>query len=464
MNCSKKSKTSRGTVLEIEREKILLVDNHPVFLKYIADFLKDNGYMVKTANNGLLAINILKTYFPDYILVDLVMPNIDGTTLCRIIRNDSRFEKTPLFVISATAVEDIDHLKTIGANLCIAKGPFPETGENILNAITNTGRVVNFTKKNAIFGPNNLHPRQITKELLSATKHLETILEHISDGIFEISQDGKIVFTNFAAAQCFSSTKEALLGVDFLSLFEPENMKEVSALFEAKETQPKSAILKQEGHSFSIRSISIEPEGGSIILFNDVTEFEKTRDALESANKELEVLARTDSLTNIANRRWFDERLKEEWRRMSREKSDLSLLLFDVDNFKEFNDKHGHIAGDECLKEIARLIAAKSKRPADFAARYGGDEFALILPNTSSHGAKHIAEQLRMEVQELELSCVTSQDSIQISLSIGIGTLKPNEAVSIEQLLTAADNALYEAKSCGRNCISLYKSDSKPIR
>lgn len=275
------------------------MDNHPVFLKYISDFLKDNGYLVKTANSGLLAINILKTFSPDYILVDLVMPNIDGTTLCRIIRNDSRFEKTPLFVISATAVEDTEHLKTLGA-----------------------------------------------------TKHLETILEHISDGIFEVSQDGKIVFANLAAATCFSSTKETLLGVDFLSLFEAENMREVSALFEAKELQPKSAILKQEGRSFSIKAISIEPVGGSIILFNDVTAFEKT----------------------------------------------------------------------------------------------------------------HIADQLRIEVQGLELSCVTSQDSIQISLSIGIGTLKPNAAVTIEQLLTAADKALYEAKNCGRNCISLYKADSKPFR
>jgi diguanylate cyclase (GGDEF)-like protein len=189
-----------------------------------------------------------------------------------------------------------------------------------------------------------------------------------------------------------------------------------------------------------------------VILINDVTDYEQTRQALEESNNELKMLARSDSLTKIANRRWFDDRLREEWRRMKREKSELSLLLCDVDNLKEFNDRHGHLVGDECLKAVARAIAAQTKRPADLAARYGGDEFAIILPNTSSEGAGQIAGQLSKKLHDLKLGGGTETLKASVSMSIGISSARPSSGkYTVENLLSNADDAMYEAKKLGKD-------------
>lgn len=145
-----------------------------------------------------------------------------------------------------------------------------------------------------------------------------------------------------------------------------------------------------------------------------------------------------------------------------KEKSELALLLCDVDNFKDFNDEHGHMIGDECLKAVAQAIAAKTMRPADFAARYGGDEFAVILPNTSAQGAKHIAEQLRKDLTHLQLGGRTRAMSASVTLSIGIGIGRPGGGFTAENLLSIADDALYEAKNRGRNRVVIRSLEDQP--
>ncbi len=439
--------------MEPVKQKILVVDNHPLILKYISDLLGKKGYQVETAEDGLLALDLLKVFLPDFILVDLIMPNIDGATLCKIIRNDSRFKKTPLFILSATAVEDTCHLKALGADLCIAKGPLPEMGNHILQAISSAGGSKRDGMEKTVIGLENLRPRQITRELLLANKHLEAILEHISDGILEISRDGRIIFANSAAAECFVFPKVDLLGSDFLSLFHEENRAAAARFLERTGAEMTQDTLRQGDRYLSIKAVPMGTDGGvRVILLNDVTDYEQTRQALEESNKELKMLARSDSLTKIANRRWFDERLREEWRRMQRERSELSLLLCDIDNLKEFNDRHGHMVGDECLKAVAQSIATQTKRPADFAARYGGDEFAIILPNTSKEGAEHIAGQLRRKLRDLKLTGEAQTLSDSVSMSIGIGSARPSSGeYSVENLLSIADDAMYEAKRQGRD-------------
>lgn len=433
------------------KDKVLVVDNHPVILKYVSDLLQKHGYQVETAQDGLSALDRLETFSPDVILIDLIMPNIDGASLCRIIRRDPRFRKTPLFVLSAAAAEESCNLRAIGADLCIAKGPLPEMGRNVLHAVAHSDDPT-MQAEGQVLGVNSLYPRQITGELLTANRHLESVLEHISDGILEISRDGRIIHTNSRAAAYLSSTREEMLGSDFLSWFEGKNRKVASRLVKAETQETKTEAIRQEQRYLSIRAIPMAPdESVRVILLTDVTEYERTRKALEKANKEQKLLARTDPLTKIANRRWFDDRLKAEWKRMRREKGELALVLCDVDNFKEFNDRNGHMAGDRCLKAVGRAIAAQTKRPADLAARYGGDEFALILPNTSVEGAKHIADALSREVWDLELRGQSGNKSVSISLSIGIAIGIPGGEFTIEDLLSIADAALYEAKNQGRN-------------
>lgn len=158
-----------------------------------------------------------------------------------------------------------------------------------------------------------------------------------------------------------------------------------------------------------------------------------------------------DGLTQIANRRTFDQRLENEWQRLSRENLPLSLLLCDVDFFKRYNDRYGHPTGDDCLRAVAKAIESCIRRPADLAARYGGEEFAVILPNTLREGATHIAEQICHTVANLKIPHELSYVSEYVSVSIGISTIFPNVRVLPKVLLESADKGLYLAKNHGRN-------------
>ena len=140
---------------------------------------------------------------------------------------------------------------------------------------------------------------------------------------------------------------------------------------------------------------------------------------LETANQELHRLARLDELTQVSNRRHFDEHLDREWRRLAREQTPMSLLLADVDFFKRYNDEYGHPAGDDCLRQIANVMRACVNRPADLVARYGGEEFAIVLPSTDASDAVYVAEAIRRELRGLALSHAQSSVSPYITLSIG---------------------------------------------
>jgi len=158
-----------------------------------------------------------------------------------------------------------------------------------------------------------------------------------------------------------------------------------------------------------------------------------------------------DGMTQIANRRAFDQRLATEWQRLAREEMPIAILLCDVDFFKRFNDRYGHPAGDDCLRAVAKSIEACIRRPADLAARYGGEEFAVILPNTDRDGATFIAEKVCQAVNKLEIPHEASYVGGFVSISIGIASILPERQVSPRSLIESADKALYLAKDQGRN-------------
>jgi diguanylate cyclase (GGDEF)-like protein len=177
---------------------------------------------------------------------------------------------------------------------------------------------------------------------------------------------------------------------------------------------------------------------------------------LQTANLELQRLAALDGLTQLANRRRFDQYLNQEWRRSTRDLSPISLILCDIDHFKIYNDTYGHQIGDDCLKQVAGTLRLAVNRPADLAARYGGEEFALILPNTNTEGALYIAETIRTMIKELEIVHVLSPVNPYVTLSMGIATIIPHRNTNYNALISAADKALYDAKRSGRDrvCIS----------
>ncbi|WP_159788657.1 sensor domain-containing diguanylate cyclase [Sodalinema gerasimenkoae] len=180
---------------------------------------------------------------------------------------------------------------------------------------------------------------------------------------------------------------------------------------------------------------------------------------VQIANRELSELATQDGLTQIANRRRFDAYLDHEWRRLLRSPAPLSLILFDIDFFKQYNDTHGHLAGDRCLQQVAQTLKALMQRATDLVARYGGEEFAIILPETTESGAHFLAEQVRSRIARTPMIDVQARNhksvNHQITVSVGVASQTPFPEASPQLLIAAADAALYRAKNEGRNRICL---------
>ena len=174
---------------------------------------------------------------------------------------------------------------------------------------------------------------------------------------------------------------------------------------------------------------------------------------LQQANLELQRLATSDGLTQMANRRSFDNTLKVEWQRLALVQGSLSLILCDIDYFKLYNDTHGHLAGDDALRHVAKAISLAVKHPAALVARYGGEEFAVILPNTYVEEALIVAREIQTNVSALQLPHANSQVSKFITLSLGVATIIPHHQSSSATLIAAADQGLYKAKAQGRNCM-----------
>lgn len=171
----------------------------------------------------------------------------------------------------------------------------------------------------------------------------------------------------------------------------------------------------------------------------------------------MRAISQIDGLTGIANRRRFDQQLELEWRSCCRAGESLSLLMLDIDYFKQYNDEFGHLAGDECLRRVAMAMQQAIGRPYDLLARFGGEEFAVLLPRTNSHGAQFLAQNILLKIQHLALPHPYSPGGI-VTLSAGLATVVPQEHVLARQLLQRADEMLYKAKQQGRNRLMVDES------
>lgn len=176
---------------------------------------------------------------------------------------------------------------------------------------------------------------------------------------------------------------------------------------------------------------------------------------LQIANERLKDLSFSDGLTDLPNRRHFNQTIWEEFQRSEREKTPLSFIILDIDYFKLFNDAYGHLKGDDCLKLVASTLQETLNRPGDFIARYGGEEFAVILPNTNDSGAFNIAEIMRASVEEMKIAHISSSISEYVTVSVGVATRCPEQKSSLEELILVADKALYCSKQEGRNRVSV---------
>lgn len=201
----------------------------------------------------------------------------------------------------------------------------------------------------------------------------------------------------------------------------------------------------------------IKPVSETILLakIQAMERIMEMRDQLHRLNSELTELSERDFLTKLYNRRTFDERADEQWRKAARTHEPLAVLLLDIDHFKAYNDYYGHVAGDECIKKVADAIAQALSRPGDLVARYGGEEFIVLLPNTREDGAHHVAERIREAVKRLAIPHRESGTSTYITVSIGGAVTTHTAGTRLVDQINAADKALYVSKQAGRNRVSV---------
>ena len=278
---------------------------------------------------------------------------------------------------------------------------------------------------------------------------LTTIIQSAGEGIVVTDRHGEIVLVNPAAERLLGKPVEEIVRAGFPRLLgEPEIMR---ACLERGVVSEPEALL-HNGRMLAVCAATIGSEAGepigSAALIRDVTEQKRLEEELRRQSV-------TDGLTGLYNRRYLDETLAREYARAKRYGTPLSVLMLDVDHFKRFNDAHGHEMGDRVLRAVARTTRG-ALRNHDVACRYGGEEFAAILPNTPLQGAFAVAERLRRDVEELDI------EGLRVAISVGVATYPEHEAPGPEALVQAADAALYQAKSAGRNRVRMAEAPARP--
>jgi PAS domain S-box-containing protein len=259
-------------------KKILVVDNHPVILKFVAHLLEKERHHVVTAENGLAALDILNTLTPDVVFIDLVMPHISGEKLCQIIRSKPRLKDVYIVILSAIAAEREINITGFGADACIAKGPLNKMAPHILLALEKSNQRSPVLLPGQIIGLEDVFPRHITTELLSIKRHFEVILKSMAEGILEITPEGRIVYANPAALLLIKLSENKLLGSNFTDLFQETDRQRIKNCLAVMDTQPRALTeevsLKMNSKQISLSLLPLVDEEyrTNIIILNDVSE------------------------------------------------------------------------------------------------------------------------------------------------------------------------------------------------
>lgn len=234
----------------------------------------------------------------------------------------------------------------------------------------------------------------------------------------------------------------------------------VSKSMEGTDHEADYRAMHQDGHYVWIRDVVHvvrKPDGTAEALIGfmfDISERKETEQKLVTLQKELEELSFKDGLTGVANRRMFDKVIELEWDNARRNHQPLSIIMLDIDYFKQYNDHYGHIQGDDCLKRVAEILSEAATRSRDFLARFGGEEFVLVLPETDADSAKKVAERCRNLIFKAQIPHAASQVSQVLTLSLGVSTLIPTHQDTPTAFINDVDRHMYQAKQKGRNCIS----------
>jgi two-component system cell cycle response regulator len=482
--------------------RILVADDDPGLLGTLAWVLKEQGYDVTSTNEGGRVLPLMGERTPDLVLLDILFEDSSGTEVLEAIKQDDRWRDVPVVMMSALSLEEAA-VRTLGLGAAdYVRKPF-----RVRELLA---RIQAQLRMRAILRSANDTLRE-TREALNRVqeeadqrRHLVDILHDVTDELstgeiyhllarrvaraLGLNQCSVVLTKHGGPPRVAASAYETGIRSDFVLAMDKypelqtaldtgrpvlvENVM-VSPLYRhVRETWARDATRIATRSVIAI-PFAMEPdEAGVFFLRRNVTEPPLTAADVEFAetviraavsaiqratliestiadNRRLEELAQTDPLTKTLNRRALGERLAAEMERVRRYSTTLSLLLIDLDHFKQVNDTHGHLAGDDVLIEVAAALQ-RVVRAVDIVARYGGEEFVVVLPETGAPGAEAFAERLR-ELIEGQLFAVSRGDAIRLTTSIGVAYFPGFGVESVEDLLANADQALYRAKSEGRN-------------
>jgi len=451
-----------SSIPDIVQGTILVVDDTPSNLTLLSRILSGSGYIVQLADNGLTAIDMALDMIPDMILLDVSMPVMDGYETCEKLKADDRTSNIPVIFISALS-ETEDKIKAfkVGAADYIPK-PI-EVKEVLIRVNTH---LANQRLRNQLRSANSELEKRVNEltisreQLQERESKLRAFINALPNLSFVYDDEGRYLEILTNETELLLAKAEELKGCllkDVMPADEADLM--MAAIRRAIETgktqvvEYKLPVLSGDEHWFEgrIASMGKFPDGRSRVVFiaTDITE-------RVQLYQETQKLAAQDPLTGRFNRRHFMVLAKQELQRVARYGRPMSLMMLDIDHFKNFNDQYGHPAGDQVLYALVNLCQ-KVLRNVDILARYGGEEFVILMPETDSHAVISTAERLREEIEKMEV--ITSQGSRSVTASMGAASYDESsgKSLSVDVLIERADQALYEAKNAGRNCIRLWQ-------
>ncbi|MDP2876177.1 MAG: diguanylate cyclase [Holophaga sp.] len=303
-------------------------------------------------------------------------------------------------------------------------------------------------------------------DLIFNTSPDAVLITRLEDGRFVAINEGFTALSGYSRAEVSGKTS---LEIEIWKN-SSDRLEFVAELKEKGFCENREAVFQRKGGDqffgiVSSRVLNLKGVPHIITVTRDITERKRDEIRIKELVAQLEIerdyaqkSALTDGLTRLANRRHFDEVLHTEFYRLKRSGAPLSVIMLDVDHFKKFNDQYGHMAGDECLRRVGRVMTTIVGRGSDLAARYGGEEFAVILPETDHQGAHTMAERLRRSIEELSIPHLENSTGDHVTVSLGVVTQRASELVSPDKMIELADAAMYRAKQAGRNRVELSAS------